>query len=89
MATVHIIKPAKPSFRSLEFGSYNEAIAFARKSAALNPSKPYKRIQGDRAPVWVVSLLNPAAIKSKPEYVTFRNGVPGFTGIASHLRMGA
>jgi hypothetical protein len=81
MAVVHIIKPAKPSFSSFAFATYNEAVAFARKSAALNPSKPRKALTGGNGPHWVVSILNPRNLQARAEVVTFR-AVPGFTGLA-------
>lgn len=81
MPAVFILKPAKPSFNSFEFPSYNEAIAFARKSESLKPCKPYKKVAGVPSPVWVVSILNPRHIKAKPDYVRFPT-IPGFTGMA-------
>jgi hypothetical protein len=76
MAPLHILKPAKPSFSSFEFETYNEAIAFFVKSAALKPTKPYKRIRAIGAPLWAVTVVNRAAINAKPEYVPFLR-VPG------------
>lgn len=59
MAHIYIIKRAKPAITSFEFATYNDAIAFMRKSEALQPSKPYKRMVSNGAafnPVWFVTL---------------------------------
>ena len=76
MGRVHILKSrAKPSYVSLEFDSYNAAIAYATKAAGLNPSKPYKRLKGDSVPVWCVTVRQPR--NDRAEYVTF-DSVPGY-----------
>lgn len=85
MANVHILKPAKPSFTSFTFDSYNAAQAFAQKNALLGPTKPYKHVQAIGAPLWIVSLANRAAMRSKPEYLTLRDWQPEFLGLAPHL----
>lgn len=78
MAKVHILKAhAKSSFTSMEFDSYNEARAYANKVAALNPSKPYRRLKGASAPVWCVTIRQPR--NDRAEYVTFPQ-VPGYLG---------
>jgi hypothetical protein len=81
MPIVHVMKTrAKPSYTSLEFATYNEAVAYMSKAAALNPSKPYKRavFKGEAIrPVWFVTFRNPH--QSRAEWQRF-DTVPGYLG---------
>lgn len=78
MATVHILKTrAKASYSTFDFDTYNQANEYARKVAALSPSKPYKRIQGATMPKWCVTVRQPR--NDRAEYVTFKE-VPGYLG---------
>ena len=78
MARVHILKSrAKDSFLTLEFVTYNEALAYAKKAGALAPSRPYKRIKAVSAPTWCVTMRQPR--NDRATYVTFPS-VPDYLG---------
>lgn len=61
----------RSSFSTAEFETWNEAHAYALKCAALNPTKPYKRIRATGAPLWCVTVVNRAAMLSEPAYKPF------------------
>lgn len=67
----HILKQtARDSFQQFEFDTFNDAQAFARKSAALNPLKPWRKIRGSGWPLWVVSIPKTAGVNGgSAEYV--------------------
>lgn len=72
-ATVTVLKPAtQSSLQTFTFDSYNEALTFQRKSAPLNPSKPYKQIKGAGAPVWCVTVVNRSVMQAKPVTLTIQ-----------------
>lgn len=57
--TIFRLTRPKESIMTMKFATYNAAIAFARGSGLLNPSKPYKRtlhIDGDIKIVWCVTM---------------------------------
>lgn len=58
MAIFRLTRP-RESIMTMKFATYNAAIAFARGSGLLNPSKPYKRIMninGEIKPIWCVTM---------------------------------
>lgn len=90
MATFRRTGKAAPSIVSFEFESYNEAVAFRKAQAILNPSNPFKK-----GMKWLVSMVNPApqhapATKvedwTKPfaSYCEWR-GVEGLDKIDAHV----
>lgn len=70
---------AKPSYATVDFDSYNEALAYARKLAAMAPSRPYKRFHGTAAPTWCVTVRQPTRTdRAVYEYFPADIGYIGF-----------
>jgi hypothetical protein len=67
MAIYRLTRPKGTT--TMKFNSYNAAIAFAKGSGLLNPSKPYKRVihnaDGTQV-IWCVTL--PALKNAKATY---------------------
>lgn len=73
MTRVHILKaPAKSSTATVEFPFYNDAIAYARKTAPQSPAKPYRR-----GATWHVAVR--IVRTDKAQYQTFEKA-PGYMG---------
>lgn len=81
MAKTHIILPAKPSFSSMEFDSYNAALAYSQKAQALRASKPHRRIRGGGGMVWAVTVPNLHNLKASANVYTVDGIRPVYTGL--------
>jgi hypothetical protein len=59
MSTIYRLQRPAPAVTSLQFDTYNEAVAYALGNPGLLPTKPYKRIlwnAGVPSPTWFVSF---------------------------------
>lgn len=83
--SIYILKAhAKPSFFTLEFGTYNEAMAYARKMADAGPSRPYKTFKGSALPLWAVTVRKPQVERSRAIYERF-DSLPGYLNWSQHI----
>lgn len=82
---IYILKAhAKPSFFTLEFATYNEALAYAKKAADAGPSRPYKAFKGSAMPAWAVTVRKPQAEQSRAIYERFE-ALPGYLNWSQHI----